>query len=154
MRMRTVTCHFFEQNIGMTQTQPIHQVQIHLTIHQSDEDLHVDFPFDTETDSIQEVVAELVTECKLTENETAALTQLIQEQINKTAGTSIGAHFNRNQHESVDSDNEEIDDQEYKDLMAKQKRELEELDAKHQKEQRELALRLQSPSAVDDLLIF
>lgn len=135
----------------MEQQEQIHQVQIHLTIHQADDDLHVDFPFDTETDDINEVVAELVTECKLTANETSALTQMIQEQIEKTAGNNIGAHFNRNQPQ-IDSDTEDIDDNDYRNLIEKQQKELKLLEERHQKELKELTLRLQAP--VDDLLIF
>ena len=66
----------------------ITEVQIHLTIHQEGADLKIDFPFNTQTDDINQVVAELVETCKLTQDESVELKQMIQKQIANTLGSA------------------------------------------------------------------
>ena len=63
-------------------------VQIHLTIHQDNSDLRIDFPFDTLKDDINQVVAELVETCKLTDEESQELKSIIKTQIASTMNTS------------------------------------------------------------------
>ena len=63
-------------------------VQIHLTIHQDNSDLRIDFPFDTRKDDIDQVVAELVETCKLTDDEANELKGIIKTQIATTINSS------------------------------------------------------------------
>ena len=62
-------------------------VNIHLTIHQENSNLRIDFPFDTTKDDINQVVLELVETCKLTEEESKELKDIIKKQIAQTLGS-------------------------------------------------------------------
>lgn len=58
-------------------------VEIRLNFHQNDNDLHVDFPFDTEKDDLESVVNDLITTLGCEPEEKSKIKQLISEQINK-----------------------------------------------------------------------
>lgn len=121
----------------MTQPAPRSSaMNIHLTIHKSQEDVHVDFPFDIENDNIDDVVSALVETAGLTEDDRESIKALMKKQI-----------------DSMASDGEPIDDPEYTKLLEEQKQELAELDRRHAAEQDALLKKLMGKDD-DDLLIF
>jgi len=140
----------------------IHNVQIHLTIHQDGEDIRVDFDFDTEKDNIDDVVGELVNTCNLTQEDSIELKQMIQQQINKKtqSHTVTNSPFEPLSvfEDLNESDSDVRDDPEYRSLLNSQKSELEALEAQHMKEQEELSNKLQKEQSqshsTDDLIIF
>ena len=64
------------------------KIQVHLTVHQDTEDIHIDFQFDPENDSIDQVVNELKTNLNLTEEEFNEIKVVIQQQIDKTTNNA------------------------------------------------------------------
>ena len=149
-----------------------HKVQIHLKICQDNETIHVEFPFDTEEDNIDQVVEELIANCKLTEEESEQIKQKIQEQIDLTKNGSFQKIPNlQNQMEPIEttieplpsnfepipdveeelesSDGDVMSDPEYQKLLQKQKEEILQLEEKHRLEK----LHLTQPSG-DDLIVF
>ena len=114
------------------------QINIHLTIHKSQEDVHVDFLFDMETENIDEVVSALVETLKLTEGDKESIKGLMVEQI-ESMGYSV---------------DEGIDDPDYAKLLEEQRQELAEMEKRHAAEQDELLKRLMGTEVSEDLLIF
>lgn len=122
-----------------------HQVKIHLTIHKASEDINVDFGFDVLHDNIDEVVGDLVKTLQLTDQDEAKIKEMIRKQIDNTG---------KRRTTMDDSSDGPVDDPEYAELIETQKRQLEEMDKRHQQEQTLLIQKLTTPQNVDDLLIF
>jgi len=130
------------------------QVEIHLVIHFGPDDLHVDFPFDTQTDNIDDVVSELVSQLSQQNGEpfpAEAIPQIkqnIESQISKSTANvssspsnvepiltpSTSLHLLQS-----DSSDDDIDDPEYKSLIAQQEQEMQALLAHHLQEKKKLA---------------
>lgn len=140
------------------------KIQIHLVIHQQDEDLHIDFPFDKMTDNIDDIVNELVDTLKMTEGEKVSIKNMIETQIYKSAPSSLNGSvfepigsidpFVQPTTPSAplispvvaptqeDSEEEDIQDLEYRYLLEQQRHELQNLLQRQLSEKRELAQRI------------
>lgn len=141
-------------------------VEIHLTIHNDEGDIQVDFPFDTRTDDINEVVAELAKECNLQLEEQKEVKSLIQMQIAKAQPKANGSVSKFENFEQVTADSnlaDDIDEQvfndpEYQALLERHRREIAKLEETHLKQQRALVNGTSNPinacNACDDLIVF
>lgn len=147
----------------------IRNVQMHITVHRVGEDINIDFPFDTETDNIDQVVGELIENLNLTSEESDEIKAIIRDQVAKTRGEPIISPMPKTTNEpipnafdplSIDdaineySDDDVIDDPEYKALLEAQRAEIEALEKKHEKEKRNLCEGAPQSSTADDLIIF
>ncbi|KAK8871020.1 hypothetical protein M9Y10_008933 [Tritrichomonas musculus] len=162
-------------------------VQIHLNFQQNNDQLHVDFQFDTVKDDLDSVVNDLISTLGIAPEQTPMVKQLISEQIRQaiaksqeeysSSETMSGSEYNPNspsesplnsaanlnakpgtnssQINPDDDDTDEIlNDPEYIQLLQKQQKELQEMEARHESEQRNLAQKLTTKTQDDDLLIF
>ncbi|EAX97625.1 hypothetical protein TVAG_382490 [Trichomonas vaginalis G3] len=149
-----------------TSSSLISVVTIHLTIHRDNVDLKIDFPFDTRTDNIDEIVSELAKECSLSDPEREEVKNLIQTQIIKAQN---GANMSIPKVDSFDnvtsepdlldsSDDEIINDPEYQALLERQRKEIAAMEENHLKQQRALVNGNLTPSSTpktcDDLIVF
>ncbi|OHT16138.1 hypothetical protein TRFO_13468 [Tritrichomonas foetus] len=136
------------------QTDEIQKVQIHLTVHQENDDIHIDFDFDTKNDDLDGVVNELIKTLGLSQAEAKEIKGMVVEQIEKTKQKAFQKPETAPPIDTIpyDSDDEEIDDPEYLALLDQQKRQIAEMDARHLKEQQMLIQKLSTN--IDDLLIF
>jgi hypothetical protein len=114
----------------MAQPTPFDQIPIHLVVRDKGEDLRVDFTFDLATDDIDSLVADLGQSVDLTESNRPQVLRDVTLQVNKGREDQAG----------------------YRQLLENQKRELEQMDARHRREQ-EAKLRDLSGPAGDDLLL-
>ena len=119
-------------------------VQVHLVIHQQQEDLRISFPFDKQTDDIDSVVTDLIQTLGMTETDRSRLKPMVEAQITNAPSTfePIAGGEQTNAEES--SDDEAINDPQYRSLLEYQKREMQTLLARQFNEKRELALRIQN----------
>lgn len=113
---------------------------VHLIIHQAEEDLHIDFPFDKMNDDIEVVVSELVETLGMTEADKPRIRGMIESQINPqlTFEPIGGAKDDSSDDEFLQTDAQ------YKALLEQQKHEMQNLIARQLQEKRELALRIQN----------
>ena len=127
-------------------------VQVHLIIHQPNENLRIDFPFDTIHDNIDNVVSELIETLGLTESDKGTIKNLIEQQINphQKASAKILSDFEpiklpneqANDAYNDSSDDSDIKDEEYTALLEHQQQEMRQLLQKHYEERKELAQRV------------
>jgi hypothetical protein len=121
-------------------------VPVHLTIRRPGEDFQVDFPYDPAVDSVDKVARELGEQVSLTEADLEDIKKAIYDQITKHPSAPVLDPT------SDDESDGPLDDQGYRELCERQAKELEELEARHQAEQRELLAPAKNRS--DDLLVF
>jgi hypothetical protein len=119
-------------------------VEVHLVIHQMNEDLSVDFPFNKQTDDLDVIVGDLVDTLGMAESEKPRFRELIENQIfgaNSGSGQPgafepIGGDYQ--------SDDGDITDPEYRLLLEEQRQQMEALLGQQFEERRELAARLRA----------
>lgn len=129
-------------------------VQVHLVIHQQNEDLKIEFEFNKKEDDIDTVVSELIETLGMTESDKEMIKGLIEQQINPPQKPNSNTHTDpyfepiniENQQSDSDdtSDDSDITDPDYRSLLEQQKREMDALLATHLSERRELAQRIQA----------
>jgi hypothetical protein len=103
-------------------------VNIHLTIHSADEDLSVDFPFDLGKDTVDLVAADLLQQIELPEPRLAAMKNYVCDEITKQISNVVPM----------------FTDPGYQELLARQAKELADLEARYRSAARQC----------DDLLVF
>jgi hypothetical protein len=106
----------------------VHIVSIHLTIHNADEDLKVDFPFDLGKDTVDLVTTDLLRQIELSEPRLATMKNYISGEITKQISNAVPMFA----------------DPGYQELLARQAKELADLEARYQSAARQS----------DDLLVF
>lgn len=126
-------------------------VDIRLILHIGIETITINFGFDTERDNIDETVAELASQMSIKGTPVPPdmiplIKKDIEEQIRKTSPSS-NASINIPTSHSItnlnsDSSDSDLSDPEYKALIDKQDREMQELLAHHLQEKKELATRI------------
>ena len=125
-------------------------INIHLALKLSQDTIHVDFPFHMINDTVDQVVQDLVSELDIGTDYTSQLKAIISEQIRK--GKENAQKDKEQQVISLDAEIEK--DPEYIRLLEQQSKELKEMEARHNIEQQNLARKLATDAAQDDLLIF
>ena len=137
--------------------------KIHILIHRTGEDLKIDFDYDAQNDSIDQVVEELAERCQISDEEKAQIPNIIYQQIlaqKRAASPPPEQHTSSIEpllfdDEFSDSEDESIiNDPEYQALLKKQKEELQKLEEKHQAERMDLTANAPQPSTTEDLIIF
>jgi hypothetical protein len=150
-------------------------VEVHLVIHQENEDLSVDFAFNKQTDNVDSVVGDLVVALGVAESEKTRFRDLIERQIfgpprpssppNGTSFEPISGYANGHTPTGDDyqSDDGDINDAEYRLLLEDQRQQMDALLAQQVEERRELIARLRSgeasppinpPSSQDDVVLW
>lgn len=138
-------------------------VQIHLVFHRSNDDLKVDFPFDTENDKVDTVVSELIKECELDPNAFEELKSKMEEQINKASNMSKTTSFELlidedQSGDDADSSDLEFESPEYQALLDQQRREMAALLQRHKTElanaEKQLQRQTEEQHKDEDLIIF
>ncbi|KAK8882000.1 hypothetical protein M9Y10_044639 [Tritrichomonas musculus] len=128
-------------------------VQVHLVVHQKNEDIKIDFDFNKLEDNIDTVVSELIETLGMTESDKEMIKASIEQQINPPKPNSVthtDPYFepiceNQPSDQSDDtSDDADISDPDYRSLIEQQKRDMDALLANHLNERRELAQRIQA----------
>jgi hypothetical protein len=124
-------------------------VQIHLVLHEQNEELSVDFPFNRFTDDMDHVVADLVETLGMAEREHLQIRALIEAQVfgqSPTTSHGITPFFEPiDPPEEYHSDDDDcISDPEYFDLLSRQRAEIDQLKAEQIRERRKLAAELNS----------
>lgn len=128
-------------------------VQVHLVVHQQNEDLKIDFNFNKLNDDIDSIVTELIETLGMTEEDRGTIKSLIEQQINpppKQGQPNHDTYFepiaeNPPSDQSDDSsDDADITDPEYKSLLEKQRRDMQNLLSRQLSERRELAQQIQA----------
>lgn len=118
-------------------------VTVHLVIHQQEEDLHIDFPFNKLEDDIDTVVAELIETLGMTEADKPRVKGMIEAQINTPL--SFEPINNNDLMGGDDSSDDGLqNDPQYKALLEQQRHEMQALVARQLQEKRELAARIQN----------
>ena len=130
------------------------QIEIHLVIHFGQDDLHVDFPFDTQNDNIDDVVSELVSQLSQQSGEPLPpeaipqIKQNIENQIPKSSTVTPSSPVEPIQNQTVsnrtetESSDDDINDPEYETLLLQQKQEMQKLLADHLEERKKLAAQI------------
>lgn len=164
MKKRTFT---IIEKSDIRMTNQLNQVQINLTIHQDQEDVRVSFPFNTQSDDVDEVVKALINEIGLTDEEGVELKQVIESQLAFSRQSSSSSKISNSGITPIivnpldESDDADVaNDREYQSLLEEQRKQLEEIERRHVQEQKELIEKLQrgtplgATQNVDDLIIF
>ncbi|OHT01498.1 hypothetical protein TRFO_31640 [Tritrichomonas foetus] len=136
------------------------EVQVHLVVHQQNEDLKIDFSFDKINDDIDSVVSELIETLGMTESDKGMIKASIEAQINSVPKANPSTSFSGNEkadqyfepilenqpadQSDEDSDDSDITDPEYRALVEQQNRDMQSLLAHHLSERKELAQRIQA----------
>ena len=140
-------------------------VDIHLVIHREGENINVDFVFDKNSDSIDQVVEELTESCHLSEREQQQMQEEIMQQIMATQKTTITSSNSEEPQvisptlepmydDLSDSDDEYMNDPEYMALLKAQEKERKALEEKHRNEQFDFTANAPQPSTTEDLIMF
>jgi hypothetical protein len=116
----------------MAEPTPFDQIPIHLVVSDKGEDLRVDFTFDLATDDIDSLVADLGQSVDLTETNRPQVLRDVTLQVRKGREDQAG----------------------YRQLLENQRRELEQMDARHRREQEAKLKELSGPHGEDVWLIF
>ncbi|OHT10974.1 hypothetical protein TRFO_19557 [Tritrichomonas foetus] len=69
-------------------------IQIHLTIHQQDDDLRVDFPFDKVNDDVDQIVIELIQTLNMNDSDRDTIKNMIEAEINRGSTSNSSQRFN------------------------------------------------------------
>jgi hypothetical protein len=148
------TMHFFS-NFQISLPLMDEVVEIHLVIHQGNEELTVDFSFNKQKDDVDLVVSDLLETFGMAPSEKPRFHELIERQIAGSPNPpsapgafepipSPDAALVGDDYQSDDGD---ITDAEYRALLEEQRQEMDALVAQHLEERRELAARLKSASS-------
>ena len=143
-------------------------VRIHIQLHRSGEDINIDFNFDPQIDTIDQVVKELSQKCQLlpeekTEIEEDIFNQIITHKrtlsnppniIEPSQNSSTIDSFPVDDYSSESYDESIINDPAYQALLLKQREELIELAEKHKEEEFDLTTNAPQPSTTEDLIVF
>ena len=162
-------------------------VEIHLNFQTNNDQLHVDFQFDTVKDDLDSVVNDLISTLGISPDQTPMVKQLISNQIcqeiakaqeeyssetmseseynpNSPTESPLNSAINLNgapkqgtsESQIIPNDDDDIilNDPEYIQLLQKQQKELQDMEARHLSEQKTLAQKLTTKTQDDDLLIF
>ena len=116
-------------------------VKVHLVLNQGGDTLKIEFPFDKQTDDIDAVVNDLIQTIGRTEADRADIRRQVQEQLmNPTSEFEPIVSEAANTDES--SDDEVCKLPQYRELLARQRRDMTLLLQRHLEEKRELAMRI------------
>jgi hypothetical protein len=116
-------------------------LEIRMTLHCKNEDFNVEFPYDPATDTVDRIFAELSLQVQMTEQELVEAKKTLYDEIEKLMLNDKTQGPN--------------DDPGYRELLARQEKELQMLEERHQAEQRELIARtIPRRNRSDDLLVF
>jgi hypothetical protein len=116
----------------MAEPTPFDQIPIHLVVSDKGEDLRVDFTFDLATDDVDSLVADLGQSVDLTEINRPQVLRDVTLQVQKGREDQTG----------------------YRQLLENQRRELEQMETRHRREQEMKLKELSGPPGEDVWLIF
>ena len=130
-------------------------VQVHITIHQQDYNLNIDFPVDRINDDIDQIADELVERLGMSDLDKKSIKEMIEAELNKSNNINNFEPI-ENQIDSNDqlfneesSDDSDISDPEYTILLEQQKKDMSMLLEKHINEKRELAKQIASSPIIN-----